>query len=556
MSEEISKIFGIDLGTTYSCIAYVDEHGKPVVVPNSDNERVTPSVVHFDGDTIVVGETAKDSSALYPDEVVAFVKRSMGDSNFEFHHEDKVLKPEEISSYILRKLAQDAEQALDVEIKDVVITCPAYFGINEREATRRAGEITGLNVRSIINEPTAAAIAYGFAEQGEEKVVLVYDLGGGTFDVTMIDIKTDAISVICTGGDHNLGGKDWDDAIVRHLVSEIEDETGATEEDIMEDAETRQQLILAAEKAKKTLTPREKAPILITHGGERIKTELTREKFEELTDPLLERTISLTRDMLEEAKTKGYETFDELLLVGGSTRMPYVATRLKAELGVEPKVFDPDESVAKGASLFGWKLSINDELVKRIAEKTGKTVEEVQETPKEEEQAEAVQEAIREVADHTGFSLAAVKSSQTEIQNVCSKSFGVVALDENDVELVCNLVVKNNTVPAEVTQTFGTHEANQKSVEIRIMEDEVKDPTLDPSMAVEIGVGTLELPENLPARSPINITFKLNEEGRLEMTAVEETEGRTCHATIETKSVISGEAFEEAKARSQSLVVS
>ena len=180
MSEKMKKVFGIDLGTTYSSIAYVDEYGKPVIMPNAENQHLTPSVVFFDEGNIVVGDVAKESSKIYPDEVVSFVKRSMGEPNFLFEYDSKAYRAEEISSYVIRKVVQDAEQNLGEKITDVVITCPAYFGINEREATKKAGEIAGYNVRQIINEPTAAAIAYGTVESSERKTVLVYDLGGGT----------------------------------------------------------------------------------------------------------------------------------------------------------------------------------------------------------------------------------------------------------------------------------------------------------------------------------------------------------------------------------------
>lgn len=302
MTKQIKRIFGIDLGTTYSSIACVDEYGKPIVIPNAENQRVTPSVVFFDGENIVVGDVAKESSKLYPGDVVSFIKRSMGEANFAFEHNGKQYRPEEISSFIIRKIVQDAELNLGISgTKDVVITCPAYFGINEREATRRAGEIAGYNVRQIINEPTAAAIAFGSMEAEHEQVVLVYDLGGGTFDITMIDIKPNAsIEVICTGGDHNLGGKDWDDRIVAYMVQEFQKATGI-KDDILADPDTCQDLQLSAEKAKKILTQRDQTPVLVTHAGERIKIILERRSFEIITEDLLERTISLTHEMLEEA---------------------------------------------------------------------------------------------------------------------------------------------------------------------------------------------------------------------------------------------------------------
>jgi molecular chaperone DnaK (HSP70) len=554
MSEELKKVYGIDLGTTYSCISYVDEHGKPVIVPNSENERITPSVVFFDGDNVIVGNEAKANSVLYADQVVGFVKRAMGDPNFLFEYNGKSYKPEEVSSLILRKLVSDAEQNTGEKITDVVITCPAYFGINEREATKIAGDIAGLNVRQIINEPTAAAISYGMAEKAEKKVVLVYDLGGGTFDITMIDISPESIEVICTGGDHNLGGKDWDDTVIQYLATQFQEDTGITD-DILEDADTCQSLQLAAEKAKKTLSSRDKTRIPIVYSTEKVGVELTREKFDEITENLLERTVTLTRDMLEEAKKKGYETFDEILLVGGSTRMPQVMERVKKEFPVEPKLFDPDEAVAKGAALYGWKLSINDELIKRVAAETGKSVEEIKETPQEEIPEEVMEKAEQSFADETGLTLGAVKSSKVRVKNVCSKSFGVVAINQEEKEMVCNLILKNTPVPVEVTQRFGTHEANQPSVDLHVMENEVSEESNPPEMSKEIGNAVMEMPSNLPAHSPIDITFKLNEEGRLEITAVEATENREVHTTIETNSILQGKELEEAKVKTQKLAV-
>jgi len=547
MNNQFKKVFGIDLGTTYSGIAYIDEHGKPVIVPNMENQRITPSVVFFDGDNIIVGEVAKENAKLYPNEVVTLVKRSMGEPNFLFEYQEKNYRPEEISGYILRKRVNDAKQHLGEEITDVVITCPAYFGINEREATRLAGEIAGLQVRQILNEPTAAAIAYGTVENDNEKVVLVYDLGGGTFDITMIHVKSDAIDVICTGGDKELGGKDWDDRIIQHLVEQFQAQTGS-QEDILDDHDTLQELQLSAEKAKKTLSQREKAPIIVTHSGERAKIELTRDKFDEITQDLLERTMSLTQDMLAEAQKKGYNSFDEFLLVGGSTRMPQIMARVEQAFPtVKPKIFDPDEAVAKGAALYGWKLSINDELVRRVTERTGKL---------EKDKIEIPEEIAQSVAADTGFTLEAVKSANMAIRNVTSKSFGVVALNQDKKKEVVNLILKNTTVPAEVTERFGTELANQDTVEIRIMENEVSDNKLEPEQAIEIGTASLELPSLLPANSPIDISFRLNEEGRLEMTAVEITDDRKISVSIETSSVIQGEELEEAKARNQNLVIS
>ena len=558
MSDKIKKIFGIDLGTTYSSIAYVDEYGKPVIMPNAENQHLTPSVVFFDEGNIVVGDVAKESAKIYPDEVVSFVKRSMGEPNFLFEYDSKTYRSEEISSYIIKKIVQDAEHNLGEKITDVVITCPAYFGINEREATKKAGEIAGYNVRQVINEPTAAAIAYGTAESSQHKTVLVYDLGGGTFDITMIDINPDAIEVICTGGDHNLGGKDWDDRIVSCLVDEFQKAT-KIEDDILDDPDTCQELQLSAEKAKKVLSQREKTPIAITHGGERVKVELEREKFEELTADLLERTVTFTNEMLEEARKKGYDKFDEIILVGGATRMPCIQERIEKEFSIKPKIYDPDESVTKGAAIYGWKLALNDGLIQRISENTGAKIntegdiidltEAVDVTPAQ------IQEAVRQVADETGYTLAAVERSTMKVKNVTSKSFGVIVRNRQNEEIVFNLITRNTSVPVKTKKAFFTGIADQDTVLIRIMENETSETTIPPQNALEIGTAVLDLPDGLPADLPVEITFNLDMGGCLQINAVETSEARTVDVTLDTCAVINGDELEEAKTRCQSLVV-
>ncbi len=244
----MGKVFGIDLGTTYSCIAYMDENGKPVVLKNAEGDLTTPSVVHFESQSdVTVGAAAKENSKMYPEQVVSFIKRSIGMPGFSLNINGVDMKPEEISSYILKKVVKDAEESLrmesklgdDEQVRDVVITCPAYFGVAERDATKAAGIIAGLNVMAIINEPTAAAITYGVTDDSQNKTVLVYDLGGGTFDITMINIKPGEIRVVVTGGDHNLGGRNWDETILMYLAEQYQSETG-TPDNILEDAETLQ----------------------------------------------------------------------------------------------------------------------------------------------------------------------------------------------------------------------------------------------------------------------------------------------------------------------------
>ncbi len=547
MSDGLKRVYGIDLGTTYSAIAYVDEHGKPVVVPNQESERITPSVVLFDGDSVIVGNTAKESAKVEPHRVVTRVKQHMGDPHFVFDHDGKSYGPEDISSFVLRKVTGDAEIALGEKIQDVVITCPAYFGAPEREATANAGRLAGLNVRAILNEPTAAAIAYGL-EQGEDQIVLVYDLGGGTFDITMIEIKERLIRVICTGGDHRLGGVLWDEAIVMYLAERFRDDT-SEESDPLDDPEVLNDLFLQAERGKKTLTQREKAPFRVTHAGKQARVELDRAKFDEITRHLLDRTIELTREMLAEARVKGYERFDKVILVGGATRMPQVPERLVAELGKTPESYDPDEAVAKGAALYALKESLINQVEDFLATKAGGGTSsspiDVSDVS-EEQMAIALDHLEREL----GFTLTGPVRELvgTRIVNVLSKSLGVLARNEKKQDIVVYLLPRNAEVPLERMSDFGTDADNQTAVDIQVMAGERDSP--DPGDCQEVGVATLNLPERLPARSPIRVTFSISKDGRLTVTAVDLTGGRSIDVSFETEAVMNAE---EVAARSTAL---
>lgn len=553
----MEQVFGIDLGTTYSCIAYVDEYGKPVLLKNFENELTTPSVVYFEEDgSVIVGNEAKNMLKTDPQKVVSLIKRSMGDSNFMFIHNNTQYKPEEISSFILKKLVKDASEKVGFEIKDVVITCPAYFGINEREATKIAGEIAGLNVKSIINEPTAAALTYGI-DQVQEQTVLVYDLGGGTFDVTMIQVKPQTINVIVTGGDHNLGGKYWDNAIMNYLADKFKEETGI-EDDIFLNAETSGDLQLSTESAKKTLSFRDKTKVNVLYGTNKVSVEITKEKFNEMTKDLAERTIMLTKQMLEDAGKKGIITFDKILLVGGSTRMPQIIEILKQNFRNIPiETCDPDESVAKGAAIYGQQLALNGEIIKRLSEKLGINEEDVNINNVSEKELKEVEQ---EVADNTGQTLGAVKRARTEIHDVISKSFGILAnvsVNGKKAQKVVNMLLRQTTVPADSIQTFATDEPNQETVEIVVYENELSENYVDQIMTKEICRGIIEgLPTNLPEGSPIEVTFKINTEGRLDICAVEKSSSKGLNLTIETTSVIRGQELEAAKERNKTIKLS
>ncbi len=554
MADGLKRVYGIDLGTTYSAIAYVDEHGKPVIVPNQESERITPSVVLFDGDSVIVGNTAKESAKVEPHRVVSRVKQHMGDPHFLFEHDGKRYGAEDVSSFILRKVAGDAELALGERITDVVITCPAYFGTPEREATANAGRLAGLSVRAILNEPTAAAIAYGL-EQGEDQTVLVYDLGGGTFDITMIEIKDRLIRVICTGGDHRLGGVLWDEAIVLYLAERFRAETGE-ESDPLDDPEVLNDLFLQAERGKKTLTQREKAPFRVTHAGKQARVELDRAKFDEITKHLLDRTIELMREMLSDARAKGYESFDKVILVGGATRMPQVHERLVAELGKPPESYDPDEAVAKGAALFALKESLVDQVEDFLATRVGADGRPSGPIDVSDVSEEQMALALDHLEKELGFTLTGPVRELvgTRIVNVLSKSLGVIARNEKKQDIVVYLLPRNAEVPLERRSDFGTDADNQTAVDIQVMAGERDSP--DPADCQEVGVATLNLPERLPARSPIRVTFAISADGRLTVTALDLTGGRSIDVAFETEAVMNAEEVAQRSSALRLLTVS
>ena len=508
-----SHVYGIDLGTTYTCIAHVDEaSGRPEITPNAEGELTTPSVVLFeDVETRVVGREAKNTAVLDADRVIDMIKRQMGKPEWRREFFGKEFSPEEISSYILRKVVDDAQRYDGVRPEKVVITCPAYFDSQQREATATAGRIAGLDVLEIINEPTAAAIAYGMQDTNDQ-VVLVYDLGGGTFDITVIEIKGGGITVVATGGDDQLGGRDWDEEIVKYCAEQWKAEHPESEVDPLSSPETVQDLWLRAESGKKTLTAMDKTRIPVTHDAKQVAVTLTREKFDELTAHLLENTITFTKQVIETARELKHPKIDQLLLVGGSTKMPQVGERLRNEFDFEVKLFDPDQSVAKGAAIYGQKLAIGERIRTEISKRLDMKPEEVD---VHGTATEVREEAEQIVADEMGLRLSTVQRlNNMVVKNVVSHSFGVVALTRDDAQVIANLVLAQQTLPAEATQTFGTREEKAGLAEIRIMENTVRDAIVrELDRGKEIGLAVLEMAAGLPANSPIEVTFRLDIQG-------------------------------------------
>ncbi len=355
MTELRQGIFGIDLGTTYSVVSYIDDSGKPVIVKNMlQDQDSTPSVVYFENDTnVVVGSVAKESAVLAPDQVVSMVKREMGNRDFRRTIFGKDYDAPTISALILGALAKDASAVTGRQVEKVVITVPAYFGMLETQATRQAGEIAGLDVVEVVPEPVAAAFSYGLASEGSDRTILVYDLGGGTFDVTIIELKPEAVDVVVVDGDHKLGGHDWDEVLFEHLanaaVREFEDES------LLEDPQFVQDLWMQAEEVKKRLSQTESRTVVIRAGGGAAKVTVTRAEFEEWTGHLVEKTIEITKRALTSAeiKTPGITAdISEVILVGGSSLMPVISATLKKEFGWDPQLTDPHLSVARGAALY------------------------------------------------------------------------------------------------------------------------------------------------------------------------------------------------------------
>jgi molecular chaperone DnaK (HSP70) len=518
-------IYGIDLGTTYSCISRINEYGKAEIIPNAEGDQTTPSVVYFESpNSIIVGKQAKSSAKLFPDRCVSLVKRFMGNPDYTFPIDGKVFRPEEISSLILRKLVKDASEYTREEITDVVITCPAYFGIAEREATKKAGQLANLNVRFVLNEPTAAALTYGVERADQDQVVLVYDFGGGTFDITLIQITTDAIKVVYTAGDHSLGGADFDRELVSHMADDFRAGTAnkSFEKDLLDDNETVQLLTNEAEEAKKGLAARTKWPVAISHEGVRHRMEITRDQFEELTRNLLQRTIDLTRAAIEASTAKDLTRIDKILLVGGSSKMPAVAARLSGEFeGPEIQIFEPDLAVAKGAALQGARLLAGD-AIRNIIENSGSAAGEFAELSQLQQRqvAEAAAKSGQDGLRLTAEQIATLVTK--DVQNVCSKGFGMRVKDAQQSRFIVDYpIVANTPVPAEETRTYYTEENGQRSVCISIREPYDKDsPEVDATR--EICQGELsDLPPGLKKGSPIVVTFRLEDDGTLRVTAAE-----------------------------------
>jgi len=488
----MSKIIGIDLGTTNSCVA-VMEGGQPTVIANAEGSRTTPSVVAFTktGERIV-GESAKRQAVTNSDKTISSIKRHMG-TDFRVTIDDKKFTPQEISAMILQKLKADAEAYLGEKVTEAVITVPAYFNDAQRQATKDAGKIAGLDVKRIINEPTAAALAYGLDNEKEQKI-MVYDLGGGTFDVSIIDIGDGVIEVLATNGDTRLGGDDFDERITRYLIDEFKKQEGI---DLGLDKMALQRLKEAAEKAKKELsastTTNINLPFITANadGPKHLDINLTRAKFEELTHDLIERTATPVQNALRDAGLTPSD-LTKVLLVGGSTRIPAVQEKVRMLTGHEPnKSLNPDECVALGASIQGGKLA-GDAGAGDIL-----------------------------LLDVTPLSLSI-------------ETMGGVAT---------RLIERNTTIPTKKSQVFSTAADNQTAVDINVVQGERQFAKDNKSL------GQFRLDGIPPARRgvpQIEVTFDIDANGIVNVSAKDLGTGREQHITITAGSNLSDDEIERA----------
>ena len=488
----MGKIIGIDLGTTNSCVA-VMEGGKPVVIPNAEGMRTTPSVVAFTktGERLV-GEPAKRQAVTNADRTISSIKRHMG-TDYKVSIDGKDYTPQEISAMILQKLKTDAESYLGEKVTQAVITVPAYFNDAQRQATKDAGKIAGLSVERIINEPTAAALAYGLEDESEQKV-MVYDLGGGTFDVSIIDIGDGVIEVLSTNGDTHLGGDDYDDRITKWLVDEFKAAEGV---DLSQDKMALQRLKEAAEKAKKELSSATTTDINLpfitatAEGPKHLDMKLSRAKFEELTADLTERTAIPVQNSLRDAGLNSSE-LGKVLLVGGSTRMPVAQEKVKQLTGKEPsKNLNPDECVALGAAVQGGKLS---------------------------GEAGAGDVLLLDVTPLT----------------LSIETLGGVATP---------LIKRNTTIPTRASQVFSTAADNQTAVDINVVQGEREFARDNKSL------GQFRLDGILPAQRgvpQIEVTFDIDANGIVNVSAKDKGTGKEQHITITSGSNMSKEDIDKA----------
>ncbi|MGW5525065.1 Hsp70 family protein [Gordonia sp. NPDC003950] len=517
-------VYGIDLGTTNSAIAAMDADGRPSVVADWNGSPTTPSVILLpSAHDHIVGEAARRQARLDPDNVCTLVKRRMGDADWRFVAHGQSWSAPAISALILKSLASSAEFA-GQKVERAVITVPAYFGDEERRATIQAGTYADIEVAGVLSEPIAAALSYGFsrltdalAKGTPDETVLVYDLGGGTFDATVIELADRRISVLAVDGDHQLGGADWDERLALHLSRAFCAEHPDAE-DPLDDSAGSQSLILAAERAKHELTEAESTSVIVSHDGQRSVITVTRAELEDLTAGLLARTIDLTKACLAAARDRGVTRVDRILLVGGSSRMPAVARELTTALGIVPELSDPDLAVAKGAAIYGEKLEI-ERLVAADLQTRGRLPAHGGIFDADPADVDA---AASRVARAFAMPVAGVRRMlEISVDTVVSRGFGILAVSGRSGDLeVTWLVHRNQPLPIRVRRSFGTVRADQRRIELTVMEQLGQQASPLPQDAKVLIEGAIDdIPSGYDENSEVRVTFEMGFDGVLIVTA-------------------------------------
>lgn len=522
----MAKKIGIDLGTTYSCVSYVDDMGVVRIVDNKEGEQTTPSVVFFDPNgTAVVGSTAKSEGAMNPECIVERVKNFMGVPEYKCYVNGSEYSAAAVSSLILRKLIADTEEALGEEIEGAVITCPAYFGEEARNATKIAGEnVTlsngkNLTVYQILDEPTAAAIAYGNSRQEDmEKTILIYDLGGGTFDCTVMKLSFKGsdkkMQVITTGGNHQLGGKDWDAALADFVRQKFCDATGADIDEMRSDPESIAWFSENIEKAKKNLTNRDATSLTLNFDGKKERIEVTRAEFEDVTSDLLDQTILLVNDMLEKKGLSMANDIDEIILVGGSTYMPQVTERLTKEYGKTLSSYEPNKAVAMGAALLAHDSMLVGSGSASDGQKDGAPI------------------VLKN----------AKTGATTEIIPNCTKSYGLRIISGGDYK-VLNLVLKDTPKPARGASidhfplTITGDPAPVSEVNILILESDSLDELISLEDCNEIYVEEpIQFEGQVPGNNEVSVELYVDANGIVSLALTDKVTGKTYNMTPKRKS--------------------
>ena len=558
----MAKVYGIDLGTTYSAIATLNDMGMPEVIENfADSSLLLASAVYFpDGGEPVIGEAAKTQAEVTPERVVQYVKRDIGKSDAIVREFDGVkYDPISTSSLILKRMKEYAEEQ-GHKVNDVVITCPAYFGGEERVATKQAGELAGFNVLNIVNEPTAAALNYCIREFKENRKIMVYDLGGGTFDITLFDFAVDeegraTIDVIDSGGNDQLGGIDWDARLENYICELYADENGISLDEI--DGPLHQLIKTQVEGVKQAISNMPSKSFTVNYDGDATRLEVSREKFEEITQDLVGQTLSFVHNLMETVNVSTEEV-DVVLLVGGSTKMPMIKAAVEEIFPGKVRVEQPDLAVAKGAALSA-ATEWNQRIVKQLENQSNHYGGE----------SELFDEELPPITEEEAANLMInVPQQVSTVEDKLTRSLGPAVVIEGEY-MIDNLLFIGDEIPADAKEVYGTLIENQPEVMVNVFENVGRDrvnkhivPCLDrsgeeqytdPSLKVKkIGEVRLVLPPNTAKNSPIEVYFRSSTKG-LEVRAMNVNTGEVAEEIITSENTYTSEEMLEAKERLEAI---